>query len=155
MSQTSIGIGIGERMFFLSPRKSGLIFLGFKCHSVWGFLTTKFYLNFNVPDNKFHSVLRSPQPNSTLFGGPRQLLMKPILPARRGPTTAVVGDPQMEWNLFVSKPKTEWHFYCWGHQNAVKFGCQGHPNGMKFQSWKYGNWIFWDGFEIVIFFFFH
>ena len=54
-----------------------------------------------VPGDKFLATKTTPfqgpqQPNFTPFGGPLQLLIKPILPARPGPTRAVVGYPQME-----------------------------------------------------------
>ena len=64
-----------------------------------------------VPDNQISLRFEVQQPNLSPFGGPQQLLIKPFLPARPGPTRAVVGDPQMEWNLFVRDLRTQWNLF--------------------------------------------
>ena len=53
-------------------------------------------LIFNVASQSFHSISRS-----------RQLHFKSILPARPGPTRAVVRDLKMEGNLVVEDLKRE------------------------------------------------
>ena len=83
------------------------------------------------------------QPNFTPFRCTQHLLIETILPARPGPTWAVVGDTQIEW-IWLLGHQNGVKFFCWGLQNGVKFGCLGHPNGVKFQSWNKLNRKFWD-----------
>ena len=99
-----VAIGIGGRkknvLTLKSPRKSNFIIF-----QDWNFTL------FGGPLQPNFTPFWGPrQPNFTPFGGPQQLFIKHILPARPGPTRAVVGDPPMEWNFGFRDLETEWYF---------------------------------------------
>ena len=103
-------------MFQQIPKKSLLIFSGSKFLSDLGSPAIKFHSILVSPTTKFHFALRSHPTNFNQFGGPRQLLINPILQTRPGLTRAFFGNPQLEWyfifrnlrmesNLFVGDTK--------------------------------------------------
>ena len=130
MSQTSIGIGIGERMFFLKSQKIRFnFFYDLNVTRFWGSqqpnltsilmsLITNFTLFWGphnqiplylgVPDNCSWNL--SSQPGVAQLLGTLKWSEICLSGTSKRSEIFIVGDTKMEWNLVVRDPQTEWNF---------------------------------------------
>ena len=93
-------------------------------------------------------------PNFPPFGGPQELLIKNILPARPGPTRAVVGDPQIKWNLVVGDLTNEWNLVVEDLKMEFNLAVGDPKTEWNINTEKKKKMNFWDFFKSKLFLFF-